>query len=56
MHGFGSFAPAAHFCTAHDELRDYLPRWQRQGEPISLAEQRQMFRDHWTALLRLIGS
>ena len=33
MRGFGSFETAARFCTAHDELPDYLRCRQRVGEP-----------------------
>ncbi len=54
MRGFGSFAAAARFCTAHDELRDYFRTRQRLGESVSLAEKRRLFRDRWTALLELL--
>jgi putative transposase len=56
MRGFGSFAAAARFCTAHDELRDYLRSRRTLGEAVSLAEQRQLFRDRWSGLMRLIAS
>ena len=56
MRGFGSFAAAARFCTAHDELRDYLRCRQWLGESVSLAEQRRLFRDRWTALLTLLAA
>ena len=55
MRGFGSFA-AARFCTAHDELRDYLRPRRATGEAVSPAERRRLFRDHWSALLRLIAA
>ena len=56
MRGFGSFEAAARFCTAHDELRDYFRSRRRMGEGVSLADQRQMFRDRWSALMRLLAS
>jgi len=34
--GFGSSPPAARFCNAHDELRDYYRPRQRQGTLIPL--------------------
>ncbi len=43
------------FCTAHDEFRDYLRSRRTLGEAVSLAEQRQLFRDHWAALMKLIA-
>jgi putative transposase len=56
MRGFGSFEAAARFCTAHDELRDYFRPRKTPGEAVSLAAQRQLFRDRWTALMRLIAA
>ncbi len=32
LRGFGSFEAAARFCSAHDELRDYLHSCQRLNE------------------------
>ncbi len=37
MRGFGSFDAATRFCTAHDELRDYLRPRTRFNEAVSLA-------------------
>jgi transposase-like protein len=51
MQGFGSFASAAQFCCAHDELRAYLRSRKRTGETVSLAERRRLFRVRWTALI-----
>jgi putative transposase len=51
MLGFGSFESAARFCTAFDELRQYLRvrrRWQRDP---SLEEQRRIFIDRWRTLV-----
>jgi len=43
MHGFGTFASAARFCRAFDELRQYFRPRHTIGEVWSLAEQRQVF-------------
>jgi putative transposase len=56
MRGFGSFEAAARFCTAHDELRDYLRDRQRMGETVPLATRRQMFRDRWAVLMTLLAA
>ena len=39
MLGFGSFASAARFCSAFEELRQYLRARGRRGEVVPLAEQ-----------------
>ena len=46
MLGFGSFASAARFCSAFEELRQYLRARGRRGEVVPLAEQRRRL---WTA-------
>jgi putative transposase len=56
MRGFGSFEAAARFCTAHDELRDYFRPRRTMGEAVSLAVRRQLFRDRWIALMRLLAA
>ena len=56
MPGFGSFAAAARFCTAHDEVRDYFRPRRTLGEAVSLAERRRLFRDRWSALMKLIAA
>ena len=56
MRGFGSFAAAARFCTAHDEVRDYFRPRRTLGEAVSLAERRRLFRDRWSALMKLIAA
>ncbi len=56
LSGFGGFEAAARFCTAPDELRAYFRSRRTMGEGPSLAEQREMFRDRWSALLRLIAA
>jgi len=54
MRGFGSFASAARFCTAHAELRDHLwPRTQFNAA-VSLADQRRLFQQRWDAVCALL--
>ncbi len=43
MLGFRSFASAARFCTAFDQLRQYFRVRQRGAEWVPLAEQRRLF-------------
>jgi hypothetical protein len=47
MPGFGSFAAAARFGRAHDELRDHFRCRQHLHETVSLADQRQLFGERW---------
>jgi len=49
MRGGGSFASAARFCPAHDELRDHLRPRTRFNEAVSLADQRRLFQERWGA-------
>ena len=56
LHGFGSFAAAARFCTAHDELRDYFRYRHRVGETVPLAKRRQTFRDRWATLMTMLAA
>ena len=56
MRGFGNFQATTRFCTAHDELRDYFRPRPTMGVAVSRAERRQLHRDRWAALLRLIAS
>ena len=51
MLGFGSFASAARFCSAFDELRQSLRARGRRGEGVPLAEQRRRFVGRWHALI-----
>ena len=41
--GFGSFASATRFSTAHDDLRDHFRPRTRFNEAVSLAMQRRLF-------------
>ncbi len=47
LRGFGSFASAARFCSAHDELRDHLRSRQHLNETVPLADQRRLFQERW---------
>ena len=51
MLGFGSFASAARFYTAFDELRQYFRVRQRGAEWVPLAEQRRIFVTRWRSLM-----
>ena len=51
MLGFGSFASAARFCSAFDELRQYFRVRQRRGASAPLAAQRRLFLTRWRALI-----
>jgi putative transposase len=54
MHGFGNFDSAARFCSAFDELRNYLrPRFTME-KPVSLSEQRQAFLDRLATLKEVL--
>lgn len=54
MHGFGGFDSAARFCSAFDELRNYLRPCSTTGGTISLPEQRQLFCERLAALQLLM--
>jgi len=54
MRGFGSFAAAARFCTAHDELRDHLRYRHHMNERVSLADQRRLFQERWGGVCALL--
>jgi len=56
MPGFGSFASASRFCTAHDGLREHLRCHQHLNDTVSLAEQRRLFRERWSAMCALLGA
>ena len=54
MLGFGSFAAAARFCPAYDELRAYFRPRTHFNERVSLAEQRRLFQERWGEPVRVI--
>jgi transposase-like protein len=56
MHGFGTFASAARFCRAFDELRQYFRPRHTIGEVRSLAEQRRVFCKQLATLKALMVS
>jgi len=49
MRGFGSFQPAAQFCLAFDEQRQYFRYRNKPEEKVPLAEQRRIFRHRFSA-------
>jgi putative transposase len=50
MRGFDSFVSAARFCSAHDELRDYVRHRTKMYEVVPLGVQREQFRARMTEL------
>ncbi len=44
LRGFGSFAAAARFCSAHNEVRDYVRHRTTPYELVPLVIQRAQFR------------
>jgi transposase-like protein len=54
MRGFGNFDAAARFCSAYDEQRDYFRARSKPQERVSLADQRQLFRQRFAALQGLL--
>ena len=54
MRGFGTVEAATRFCSAFDELRNYLRPPRNMGEPISLPEQRRAFLQRLATLKTLI--
>lgn len=54
MHGFGTFASAARFCRAFDELRQHFRLRSTKRENKSLAEQRLVFSQRLAALQSLV--
>jgi putative transposase len=54
MRGFGSFTSAARFCRAFDEVRQFF--WIRTAmkQPVSLQQQREIFRQRLVALRALV--
>ncbi|GLV55930.1 hypothetical protein KDH_27740 [Dictyobacter sp. S3.2.2.5] len=56
MHGLGNFASAARFCSALDELRNYLRPRYTVGKAMSLIQQRQVFCERLAVLQLLMRS
>jgi len=51
MLGFAKFESASRFCTAFDELRNYLRVQSAGGEHISANARRKIFTDKWSTLM-----
>jgi transposase-like protein len=56
LRGFGSFASAARFCSAFEELRQYFRAVSQGGERVSLAEQRCRYQERWAAVMGELAS
>ena len=54
MRGFGSFASASRFCMAYNEQRQYFRYRTKPKEIVSLPDQRQMFRQRFGALQKML--
>ena len=50
MLGFWRFESASRFCTAFDELRNYLRIQRSEVRRITAADRRQIFRTRWSTL------
>jgi putative transposase len=55
MRGFGGFTSASHFCRAFDEVRQFFRVRSAMKQKISLAEQREMFRQRLDALKAMVA-
>jgi len=51
MLGFAKLESASRFCTAFDELRNYLRVRTVDGQQISASSQREIFTDRWSTLM-----
>jgi putative transposase len=51
MLGFGRFESASRFCTAFDELRNYLRVTDSTHDGITAAEKRTVFSARWSTLM-----
>jgi hypothetical protein len=51
MLGFGRFESASRFCTAFDELRNYLTVTDSTHDGITAAEKRTVFSARWSTLM-----
>lgn len=54
MHGFGNFASASRFCRAFDEVRQFFRIRTTLKQKVSLAQQREIFRQQLNALMAII--
>ena len=51
MLGFAKFESASRFCTAFDELRNYLRVQTADGQQISASSRREIFTEKWSTLM-----
>ena len=51
MLGFGSFKSASRFCSAFDELRNYLRVPNSAGQQVPASDRRQIFSARWSTLM-----
>ena len=51
MLGFANFESASRFCTAFDELRNYLRVRATDGEQLTASIRRKTFTDKWSTLM-----
>lgn len=54
MRGFGSFTSASRFCRAFDEVRQFFRIRTAMTQPVSLHQQRELFRQRLAALQALV--
>jgi putative transposase len=54
MRVFGSFASASRFCRAFDEVRQFFRVRTTMKQPVSLAQQREVFRQRLEALSAML--
>ena len=51
MLGFQSFESASRFCSAFDELRNYMRVSLTHGKPVPTSHRRELFTGRWSALM-----
>jgi transposase-like protein len=51
MLGFAKFESASQFCTAFDELRNYMRVSPTHGKPVPACHRRELFTGRWSALM-----
>jgi len=56
MLGFRSFESASRFCTASDELRNYLRVRSTDDEPIAGSRRKEIFTARWSAIMTELAS
>ncbi len=54
MRGFGDIESAARFCRTFDELRQYFRARSLEQDTLSLAQQRQLFRERFAGVFDLV--